>query len=147
MIAHPYLVKRDRLQPTNLRPQPILTQLQGRSPTPLPCPARQTDRVIELQTITMRFVCLWFTGTTHVACPHQNSLRCAPPLYSPVATLPVRLQHLDSFELTLQRFQLALSLHEEAEFALFGSVLGDNFRPDRSDIDALLSCALEAHWT
>lgn len=33
------------------------------------------------------------------------------------------------------------------EFALFGSVLTDDFRPDSSDIDVLVSFAQDAHWT
>lgn len=33
------------------------------------------------------------------------------------------------------------------EFALFGSVLRDDFRPDSSDIDVLVSFASDAHWT
>ncbi|APB34764.1 DNA polymerase, beta-like region, partial [Gloeomargarita lithophora Alchichica-D10] len=33
------------------------------------------------------------------------------------------------------------------EFALFGSVLRDNFQPDKSDIDVLVVFHLEAHWT
>jgi len=33
-----------------------------------------------------------------------------------------------------------------AEFALFGSVLRDDFRPD-SDIDVLVSFAPDAHWS
>ncbi len=33
------------------------------------------------------------------------------------------------------------------EFALFGSVLRDDFCPDRSDIDVLVSFAQDAHWT
>jgi hypothetical protein len=33
------------------------------------------------------------------------------------------------------------------EFALFGSVLSDDFRPDSSDIDVLVSFAPNAHWT
>ncbi|MCY7277239.1 MAG: nucleotidyltransferase domain-containing protein [Phormidesmis sp. CAN_BIN44] len=33
------------------------------------------------------------------------------------------------------------------EFALFGSVLRDDFRLDSSDIDVLVSFAQDAHWT
>jgi len=33
------------------------------------------------------------------------------------------------------------------ELALFGSVLRDDFRPDNSDIDVLVSFAQDAHWT
>jgi predicted nucleotidyltransferase len=33
------------------------------------------------------------------------------------------------------------------EFALFGSVLREDFRPDSSDIDILVSFAQDAHWT
>ncbi|MBD1845038.1 nucleotidyltransferase family protein [Cyanobacteria bacterium FACHB-63] len=33
------------------------------------------------------------------------------------------------------------------EFALFGSVLRDDFRPNESDIDVLVSFDQEAHWT
>lgn len=33
------------------------------------------------------------------------------------------------------------------EFALFGSVLRDDFRPDDSDIDVLVSFDQTAHWT
>jgi uncharacterized protein len=33
------------------------------------------------------------------------------------------------------------------EFLLFGSVLRDDFRPDDSDIDVLVSFEQEAHWT
>ncbi len=33
------------------------------------------------------------------------------------------------------------------EFALFGSVLRDDFCPDSSDIDVLVSFAQDAHWT
>jgi predicted nucleotidyltransferase len=33
------------------------------------------------------------------------------------------------------------------EFALFGSVLRDDFQPDSSDIDVLISFAPDAHWT
>ena len=33
------------------------------------------------------------------------------------------------------------------EFALFGSVLRDDFQPDRSDVDVLVVFDPEAHWT
>ncbi len=33
------------------------------------------------------------------------------------------------------------------EFSLFGSVLRDDFRPESSDIDVLISFAPDAHWT
>jgi predicted nucleotidyltransferase len=33
------------------------------------------------------------------------------------------------------------------EFALFGSVLRDDFQQDRSDIDVLVSFDQDAHWT
>lgn len=33
------------------------------------------------------------------------------------------------------------------EFALFGSVLRDDFRPESSDLDVLVSFAPDAHWT
>jgi len=33
------------------------------------------------------------------------------------------------------------------ELALFGSVLRDDFCPDNSDIDVLVSFAQDAHWT
>jgi predicted nucleotidyltransferase len=33
------------------------------------------------------------------------------------------------------------------EFALFGSVLREDFRPESSDIDILVSFAQDAHWT
>jgi uncharacterized protein len=33
------------------------------------------------------------------------------------------------------------------EFALFGSVLRDDFRPNSSDIDVLVSFAPDSHWT
>lgn len=33
------------------------------------------------------------------------------------------------------------------EFALFGSVLRDDFHPESSDIDVLVSFAQDAHWT
>ena len=33
------------------------------------------------------------------------------------------------------------------EFALFGSVLRDDFRPESSDVDVLISFAPDAHWT
>lgn len=33
------------------------------------------------------------------------------------------------------------------ELALFGSVLRDDFRPESSDIDVLVSFSQEAHWT
>jgi predicted nucleotidyltransferase len=33
------------------------------------------------------------------------------------------------------------------ELALFGSVLRDDFQPDSSDIDVLVSFAQDAHWT
>mgnify|MGYP002777753179 CR=1 FL=1 len=33
------------------------------------------------------------------------------------------------------------------EFALFGSVLRDDFQPDRSDVDVLVVFHPEAHWT
>jgi len=33
------------------------------------------------------------------------------------------------------------------EFALFGSVLRDDFHPDRSDVDVLVSFAQDAQWT
>jgi predicted nucleotidyltransferase len=34
-----------------------------------------------------------------------------------------------------------------AELALFGSVLRDDFQPESSDIDVLVSFAQDAHWT
>ncbi|WP_017302986.1 nucleotidyltransferase family protein [Spirulina subsalsa] len=33
------------------------------------------------------------------------------------------------------------------EFALFGSVLRDDFQPDRSDVDVLVVFHRDAHWT
>ncbi len=33
------------------------------------------------------------------------------------------------------------------EFALFGSVLRDDFRPDSSDVDVLVTFAPDSHWT
>ena len=33
------------------------------------------------------------------------------------------------------------------EFSLFGSVLRDDFRPESSDIDVLISFAPDTHWT
>ena len=33
------------------------------------------------------------------------------------------------------------------ELALFGSVLRDDFQPENSDIDVLVSFAQDAHWT
>jgi predicted nucleotidyltransferase len=33
------------------------------------------------------------------------------------------------------------------ELALFGSVIRDDFHPDSSDIDVLVSFAQDAHWT
>ena len=33
------------------------------------------------------------------------------------------------------------------EFALFGSVLRDDFQQDRSDVDVLVSFDQDAHWT
>jgi uncharacterized protein len=33
------------------------------------------------------------------------------------------------------------------ELALFGSVLRDDFRPESSDIDVLVSFSQDAHWT
>jgi uncharacterized protein len=33
------------------------------------------------------------------------------------------------------------------EFALFGSILRDDFHPESSDIDVLVSFAPDAHWT
>ncbi len=33
------------------------------------------------------------------------------------------------------------------EFSIFGSVLRDDFQPDSSDIDVLVSFSNDAHWT
>ncbi|MEG3435551.1 nucleotidyltransferase domain-containing protein [Pannus brasiliensis CCIBt3594] len=51
--------------------------------------------------------------------------------------IPIEPQKLAEF---CQRWKIT-------ELALFGSVLREDFRPESSDIDVLVSFAEDAHWT
>jgi len=53
---------------------------------------------------------------------------------------------LRNFELPMERIKAFCDRHQITEFALFGSVLREDFRPD-SDIDVMVQFDTNAHPT